>query len=147
MPAVDSATLARIFRHAPFVADIGAELETIDADGAVVSSLIVQPRHLQSDGFVHAGVQTTLADHTMGMAAYLAARDGFHVLTAELRLSLLRAARGDRLHCRARVIKAGRQLIFVEAEVRCLAGDESQLVSKASATMAVVPETSDRAGR
>ena len=63
--------------------------------------------------------------------------DGCLYSTAELKTSLLRPARCDRLVCRAHVLKPGRQLIFTEANVRCLAGDESHLVSKASATMAV----------
>lgn len=140
MPAVNLETVQRMFRTAPFVADLGMTVESLDADGGVISALDVQPRFRQSDGFVHAGVQATLADHTMGMAAYLAAASGFHVLTAELKTSLLRAARGDRLRCRARVIKAGRQLTFAEAEVWCLAGGKEALVCKASATFAVVPE-------
>lgn len=141
MRVSDLAASQRIFREAPFVADLGMRVEALEPDGTVVAVLDILPRLLQSDGFVHAGVQTTLADHTMGMAAHLAARDGFHVLTAELKLSLLRAARGERLRCRARVVKAGRQLTFTEAEVWCTTGSESQLVCKASATMAVVAET------
>lgn len=140
MSAVDLETMQRVFRTAPFVADLGMTLESLEADGSLVSAHDVLPRHRQSDGFVHAGVQTTLADHTMGMAAYLSAAPGFHVLTAELKMSLLRAARGERLRCRARVLKPGRQLTFAEAEVWCAAGDNEQLVCKASATLAVVPE-------
>jgi uncharacterized protein (TIGR00369 family) len=79
----------------------------------------------------------SLADHTMGAAAQTLAPEGHWVLTAELKTSLLRAGRGERLVCEARVLKAGRTLSFTEAEVWAEAGDERTLVMKASATMAV----------
>jgi len=39
------------------------------ADGECHSSLKIDQRHFQQDGFVHAGVQATMADHTAGAAA------------------------------------------------------------------------------
>ena len=128
-----------VFRQAPFVADVGAELVGM-SPGECHSALRVEPRHLQHSGQVHAGVLTTLADHSAGAAAQstLAPGAGF-VVTAELKLSLLRPAKGERLRCVAKVIKPGRQLVFTEAEVYCARGDSETLVAKLSATMAVVP--------
>lgn len=127
-----------IFERAPFVADLGIYPEAMPP-GECHSALLLRPRHLQHTGHVHAGVITTMADHTAGAAAQNSLREGAgHVLTAELKLSLLRAARGDRLRCVARVLKPGRQLVFTEAEVYCIAGNEETLVAKLSATMAVV---------
>ena len=59
------------------------------------------------------------------------------VLTAELKTSLLRGARGQWLECEAWVLKAGRLLSFTEAEVHAVDGDTRTLVMKASATMAL----------
>jgi acyl-coenzyme A thioesterase PaaI-like protein len=59
------------------------------------------------------------------------------VLTAEFKVSLLRAARGQALECVGIVVKPGRQVSFTEAEVFALDGDARTLVAKASATMAV----------
>jgi len=39
------------------------------------------------------------------------------VLTAEYKINLLRPALGDRLRCRATVLKAGKTLIVAESEV------------------------------
>ena len=136
MSMPDLVTLKQMFRRAPFVAEIGMELESI-GDGECVTVLRVEPRHLQQNGVVHAGVQATMADHTAGAAADTVAA-GAAVMTAEFKLSLLRAARGDLLRCRARVLKPGRQRVFVESEVWCTAATEEQLVSKASATMSVM---------
>jgi uncharacterized protein (TIGR00369 family) len=134
---VDLSTMREHFQRAPFIAELGMELDSA-SEGECATSLTVQPRHLQQHGFVHAGVQAAMADHTMGGAAFTAAAPGFTVMTAEIKLSLLRAGRGEKLLCRARVLKPGRQFSFVEAEVYCLSAGEERLISKASATMALV---------
>lgn len=129
--------LRRIFGAAPFVADLG--IEAVSAgEGACVARLLLQPRHLQQDGFVHAGVQATLADHTAGGAAATLAPPGHIVLTAEFKIHLLRPARGRMLECAAKVLKPGRMLTVVESEVWCLGESDRILVSKATATLAVV---------
>jgi uncharacterized protein (TIGR00369 family) len=137
MSMPDLATLKQMFRRAPFIAELGMELESL-GDGECVTMLRVEPRHLQQNGMVHAGVQATMADHTAGAAASTVAPAGAAVLTAEFKISLLKAARGDLLRCRARVIKPGRQLVFVESEVWCTASGQEHLVSKSSATMSLV---------
>lgn len=136
MSTTDLDTARRIFAAAPFIADLGIEPVAV-APGECESTLVLQPRHLQHTGQVHAGVVTTLADHTAGAAAQTLVRGEGFVVTAELKLSLLRPARGERLICRASVLKSGRQLMFTEAEVHCLRHGESHLVAKLSATMAV----------
>jgi uncharacterized protein (TIGR00369 family) len=98
----------------------------------------VQQRHLQQDGFVHAGVQATMADHTAGAAASTLAPEGRLVLTAEFSVKLLRPARGERLVCRASVLKPGSQLVFIESEVYAVTAGREFMVAKASATMVVV---------
>jgi uncharacterized protein (TIGR00369 family) len=138
MPEMNLDVFKEIFSRAPFVVDLGIQPDSVAQDGCV-TSLVIEPRFLQQNGFVHAGVQATSADHSMGAAAYLFAAAGQSILTADFKMSLLRPAQGAKLICRAKVIKPGRQLVFVEAEVFCVtsAGQE-QLTLKASATMAVV---------
>jgi len=133
----DLAAYRAIFRRAPFIADVGFELEGL-SPGECRTTLVVQPRHLQHTGQVHAGVMATMADHTAGAAAQTTLAQGQFAITAEFKMSLLRAARGERLSCVARVVKPGRQLVFVESEVFCDERNEPQLVAKLSATMAVV---------
>jgi acyl-coenzyme A thioesterase PaaI-like protein len=48
--------------------DLGASLVGL-SEGVAESELEIAPRHGQQDGFVHAGVIATLADHTAGAAA------------------------------------------------------------------------------
>lgn len=125
------------FAAANFIQDLGIRL--VDCGpGWVEAELDIQPRHLQQNGFIHAGVQTTLADHAAGGAAATVLVDGSTVLTLEFKVNLLRPARSERLLCRAEVLKAGRQAAVVEAEVFGYEKGERRLYSKASVTMAVV---------
>ncbi|MDD0843039.1 PaaI family thioesterase [Pseudomonas sp. Gutcm_11s] len=125
------------FAAANFIQDLGIRL--LDCGpGWVEAELDILPRHLQQNGFIHAGVQTTLADHASGAAAATVLVEGFTVLTLEFKVNLLRPARSERLLCRAEVLKAGRQATVVEAEVFGYEKGERRLYSKASVTMAVV---------
>jgi uncharacterized protein (TIGR00369 family) len=139
MPTEIPEEVRRIFESAPFGADLGLRLESV-GPGACTSVLPLKPRHLQQDGFVHAGVQATVADHTAGGAAASLLRKGQYVLSTGFEIHLLRAAKGERLICRARVLKAGKQLTVVESEVFCMASGEERLVSKATVTLAVLSQ-------
>jgi uncharacterized protein (TIGR00369 family) len=143
---MDSLEQARvIFAQAPFVVDLGIE-PTALAEGRCETRLALQPRHLQHTGQVHAGVVTTLADHTAGAAAQTTLPAGAFAITAELKVSLLRASRGRLLTCRGVVIKAGRALVFAESEVFAHDDERSEpvLVAKLSATLAVVQDAGAR---
>ena len=137
--ALDLTALRAFFKLSPYMVDLGVEPVAV-ADGRVTSTLVIAPRHLQHTGQVHAGVSAAMADHTMGAAAQTVAPEGFWVLTAELKTSLLRPGKGERLLCEARVIKAGRQLSFTEAEVYAQRDGQRVLIVKASATMAIVAQ-------
>jgi uncharacterized protein (TIGR00369 family) len=137
-PPIALETLRGFFASAPFMVDLGVE-PTAVAPGRVSTALAIAPRHLQHTQQVHAGVMATMADHSMGAAAQTQAPTGLWAITAELKTSLLRPARGERLVCEAVVIKPGRTLSFTEAEVWAEAAGQRTLVMKASATMALVP--------
>jgi uncharacterized protein (TIGR00369 family) len=125
------------FAKAPFVS---ANAITLDdcGPGWCASQVVLEPRHLQQFGVAHGGLIATLADHTAGGAAATLIDAGSAAMTAELKVSMLRPAKGARLECRAEVLKAGRAISFVEAEVYAVEGERRELVAKASATMAVV---------
>ena len=129
--------LERIFNAAPFVANLGIRLVSLGS-GTCETELDVELRHLQQNGFVHAGVQATMADHTAGGAAATLIEPGHIVLTVEFKINLLRAAKGDRLTCRSKVLKPGSRLIVVESEVLCENEGTSKLVSKTTVSIAVV---------
>lgn len=127
----------RIFEQAPFIADLGVVLERV-APGECETSLRLEPRHLQQDGFAHAGVQATLADHTAGAAAATLVGPTEYVLTVEFKINLLRPAHGERLRCHATVLKPGSRIDVVESELWTEDGGDSKLVAKAMVTLAVL---------
>jgi len=129
--------IQRIFRAARFISDLGIELEPV-GEGECVTTLELKDRHLQQDGFVHAGVHATIADHTAGVAAATLLSDRQMVLSMEFKINLLCAAKGERLICRAEVLKPGRRFSVVESEVFCVDDGEEHLVSKMIATMAYI---------
>ncbi len=132
-----SEELQRIFNAAPFVVNLGIRLMSLGS-GICETELDVEPRHLQQNGFVHAGVQATMADHTAGGAAATMIEPDHIVLTVEFKTNLLQSAKGDRLTCRSKVLKPGSRWIVVESEVQCENEGTSTLVSKTTATMAVI---------
>jgi uncharacterized protein (TIGR00369 family) len=129
--------IQRIFRAARFISDLGIEVESV-GDGECVTTLEIEDRHLQQDGYVHAGVHATIADHTAGVAAATMLRERHMVLSVEFKINLLRAAKGEQLVCRAEVLKPGRRFSVVESEVFCVDGGEEILVSKTISTIAYV---------
>lgn len=125
--------VAPVFGQAPFIQLVGYRL--VDAgEGWVESALTLAPHHLQQHGYVHAGVMTTMADHTAGSAATTVIPETTSILTADLAVNFLRPARGGEMTCRATVIKAGRTLCVTEADVH----SDGVHVARLHATMAVV---------
>ncbi len=135
-----SSILRTLFKQAPFIADIGMELVDAGA-GWCETEIALQPKHLQQDGFVHAGVIATMADHTAGASAGTLANEGNAVLTIEFKINLLRPAKGEKLKCRAQVLKPGKMITVSESEVFGVAGEQTTLVAKATVTLAIVAKT------
>jgi uncharacterized protein (TIGR00369 family) len=127
----------RIFSDAPFVRSLGIELVDL-GPGWCETELAITDRHKQQHGYVHAGVQATLADHSAGAAASTLIAADEQILSVEFKLNLLRAARADRLRCRASVLRPGRTITVVEAEVYAVQDAGDSLVSKATVTLATV---------
>ena len=137
LPAERAAWLARDFCRG-FASYVGYRVSQVQW-GRFETRLAVEPRHSQQDGFVHAGVTGTMADHTMGYAAFTVVPADCRILSVEYKLSFIRPAVGQELICRARIIKPGRTLIPTEAEVLAVNDGQAKLVAKAMASMAVVP--------
>ena len=132
-----------IFSQAPFIEDLGLVLSDL-GPGWCETTLTLAPKHLQQDGYVHAGVQATMADHTAGGAAGTLVRANEMVLTAEFKINLLRPAIGERLRCRATVLKPGRTLIVAESEVYAVRDGKEKLAAKATVTLTPVAKAESR---
>ena len=121
-----------------FPAYCGFEVVRV-AYGQFESNLKIRPDHRQQDGFIHAGVIATMADHTAGYAAYTTVSEEFRILTIEFKINYFRPATGDAVVCRSRVISNGKKIIVSESEVFSISEGRERLVSKAMVTLMVVP--------
>jgi len=122
---------------------IGGELTLIEP-GVIEISLNYRADLTQQNGFVHAGIVTTIADSACGYAAYSLMPPESDVLAVEFKVNLLRPARGDRFVARAEVIKPGKTLTVVRADVVAIAGGEDrQLVATMLGTMMRLPRRSE----
>ena len=129
-----------IFIRAPFIQHLGAEV-TAAALGSVEATLQLHPWMMQQDGVAHAGIGTTFADHAMGAAAYTIMSPDCTPLSVEITVRLFRPTVGAYLRCAAKVIKPGRRVTSVEADVWAVDshGNETH-VMRTAATMAVIPQ-------
>jgi uncharacterized protein (TIGR00369 family) len=116
---------------------VGAELSDL-ARGACTIAVERRPELLQQHGFFHGGVTAFLADNATTIAA--ATSRGQPALTAEYKLNLLSPAVGDKLICRARVIKPGRQVSVVAADVFCLTDGVEKHTATVLASIAMLAE-------
>lgn len=138
MSEINAGLVQRIFENAEFIRSMGIEL-TSYGKGWCETRVSGSPFHRQQHGFIHAGVLMTLADHTCGGAAASTVEDHLDVITVDNKISFLRPASGSNLLCRAEVLRAGRSLVFVEAEVLDDRAEGRVMVAKASSTLAVIP--------
>jgi uncharacterized protein (TIGR00369 family) len=138
--------LAQDFRQG-FIDFCQFKVEAIKA-GFLQSSLDVAPCHQQQDGFVHAGVMATMADHTAGYACFTLLDPGLQVLTIEFKINFLSPAQGPRLVCRGEVLKSGKKLFVAESRVYDGEPDSGGvLAAKAMLTLMPVPREALRKGK
>ncbi|MBO4224982.1 PaaI family thioesterase [Bradyrhizobium neotropicale] len=120
-----------------FMNHVGAELSEL-ARGTCTIEVERRPELLQQHGLFHGGVTAFLVDNATTIAA--ATTRGQTALTAEYKLNLLSPASGNRLICRARVIKPGRQVAVVAADVFCVIDGKEKHTATALASIAMLDE-------
>jgi uncharacterized protein (TIGR00369 family) len=114
---------------------IGAQLGKV-GPGVVEIVLPYRADLAQQHGYLHAGIITTIADSAAGYAAYSLMPEGAEVLSVEFKVNLLRPAQGDSFLARAEVIKPGKTLTVVRADVFGVSeAGAQQLVATMQGTM------------
>lgn len=131
------------FARQPMMQTIGATLETV-APGRADISLPFRSDLTQQHGYLHAGVVATIADSACGYAAYTLMPAGASVLTVEYKINLLSPATGDRFVARASVIRPGRTLTIVQADVFASAGGAERRTATMLATIITLRDRSDQ---
>jgi uncharacterized protein (TIGR00369 family) len=120
-----------------FMSHVGAELSEL-ARGSCTLQVDRRADLLQQHGLFHGGVTAFLVDNATTIAA--ATSRGQAALTAEYKLNYLAPASGERLICRARVVKPGRQVAVVAADVFCVTGGVEKHTATALASIAMLTE-------
>ena len=134
MDFVAPEAVAANFARQPAMALIGASL-TVVAPGVVEVSFPFRADLTQQDGFIHAGILSAAADSACGYAALSSMPAGSDVLSVEFKLNLLRPAAGERFVARAQVLKPGKTLTAVRADVFAFTGVQERLIAAMQATM------------
>ena len=125
------------FARQTLMATFGAKL--IEAgEGRVVIAAPITADVLQQQGAAHAGLTFALGDSAAGYAALSMVPGEAEVMTAEMRIHLLRPASGDRLVAEGRVVKPGRRLFVVAADVFAETGSKRAHVAMLTGTMVPV---------
>ena len=113
---------------------IGAELTRIEA-GKVEIELPYRKDLTQQNGFLHAGIITTIADSACGYAAFSLMPKGADVLSVEFKVNLLSPAIGEKFIAKARVLRAGKTIFVVQGDVFAVKEGQEKMVSTMLGTM------------
>ena len=109
-------TIKASFAKQTIMGLIGAELSRVEP-GIVEITLPYRADLAQQHGYLHAGIVTTIADTACGYAAYSLMPPTSEVLSVEFKVNLTRPAKGEMFVALAEVIKSGRTLTVVRADV------------------------------
>ncbi|WP_068113967.1 PaaI family thioesterase [Tropicimonas marinistellae] len=112
----------------------GAELLRVEAGRVEIAAPILATA-LQQHGYAHAGLTFALGDSAAGYAALTVMPAEAEVLTVEIKINLLAPAAGDRLVATGHVVKAGRRIVVVKAEVSALQDGAARAVAILQGTM------------
>ena len=89
----------------------------------------------QQNGYLHAGVITTIADSACGYAAYSLMPPNSEVLSIEFKINLLRPGKGESFVARAEVIRPGKTVTAVRADVFAVNLGNELLIATLQGTM------------
>jgi uncharacterized protein (TIGR00369 family) len=116
---------------------IGATLLTVEP-GHVVVELPFRADLCQQNGFLHAGIITTIVDSACGYAAYTLMPADSNVLSIEFKLNLLAPAIGERFEAHGRVLRNGRTITVCTGDLLAFQAGSEKQVATMLATMMVM---------
>jgi uncharacterized protein (TIGR00369 family) len=100
----------------PFASLLGIELDEIEV-GSATLGMRVKKQLTQNHGVVHGGAVASLIDSATAFAIISLLAPQEKVTTVDLSISYLRPTTKGRLICTAKVLRAGRRLVVVSADV------------------------------
>ncbi len=100
----------------PFARLLGIEVDSVD-NGTATLGLTIRPELKQNHGVVHGGAVASLIDTATAFAILSLLAPKERVTTVDLTISYLRPLTSGRVTARAKVLRAGRRILAVSAEV------------------------------
>ena len=131
--------IKRSFAEQAVMTLIGAELLRI-SPGEIDIKLPYRRDLTQQDGFLHAGIATTIVDSACGYAAYSLRPAGSRVLSVEFKVNFLSPAIGDHFVAEGRILKAGKTLTVARGDVYAFRVGGKKLIATMLATMICRPD-------
>jgi uncharacterized protein (TIGR00369 family) len=122
------------FDQQTVMALISAELTRVEP-GLIEITLPYRADLAQQHGYLHAGIVTTIADSACGYAAYTLMPPNSEVLSVEFKVNLLRPAKGETFSAVAEVVKSGKTLTVVRADVFAIDDGRRELIATLLGTM------------
>lgn len=127
--------MERINRYMPPTAELlGSKVLEIDAEaGRIRMSFEARKDFLNPGGSVQGGLVTAMLDEAAAFACIAHSGRRIFVPTLELKVSFYAPAREGTLYAEGRVVKAGRTIAFLEADLR---DGEGKLLARMTTTAA-----------
>ena len=113
---------------------IGAQMLMVDI-GEVVIELPFRDDLVQQNGYIHAGMVTTILDSACGYAAFTMMPADSGVLSVEFKVNLLAPAAGDLIRAHAHVKRSGRTLTVCTADALAVLNNDETVCATMLATM------------
>lgn len=122
------------FGKVPFLKLIGMELVDLKPGEAIIK-LEMRDELRQPQGLLHGGATASIIDTAMAFAVVTKLSENEKASTVDLNVYYLRPVTKGSIVCTAKIVKAGKRLFTVSAEVF---NDERKLVATALSTYAKV---------
>lgn len=119
-----------VFKTVPFIKLIGLELVEI-TKGEATLHLKMREELQQPFGLMHGGAIASLIDTATAFAVVSVLEKEENAVTIDLHLNYLRPVSEGKIFCTAKVIKAGKRILTVSAEIT---NEEGKLVATALST-------------
>ena len=116
---------------------LGASIATLEA-GEIAIDFPYHQKFTQQNGFIHAGIVSTILDSACGYAAFSLMPAEASVLTIEFKINLLAPASGERFRAVGKVKKPGRSITVSEGEFFACSGKGEKLVATMTGTLMAV---------
>ena len=127
----------QILSENPFVEMLGIELIELEL-GEAVCRLRVEEKHERRGGFVHGGVTASLIDTVTALAVATHLQPGENSVTVDLTVHFLRPIFRGAVTARAKVLRAGKRIVTLSAEVF---DDKGELAASALTTYSkIIPK-------